>query len=401
MSAIVHPTVHDVPNPCLEYPSKVASGTLLAGVATGFPSDQMRKVKAYQGMGASFFLADMIANEDRTVALRIFLLDNSGSTAESDGHVIQPDRTGRLQSYPATRWEEIMTSALDQARWNATAGVRCEFWLLNPPCPDNPEEGRDYVVVDPKFGSPEIQVESLNRVLRSNGPRGVTPMAMRLAQLRRRLQEQVTPGKRILFSIMTDGLPTSPNCGKTYDKDKTQFVNELRRLTAEFNLFVVIRLATDEDAVVDYYNKIDEEMELPLDILDDLKGEADEVRECGNGWFVYTPLLHRLREGGLFENIFDLLDERALKTPEIAKLMELLFRGPDDEPFPRNPKELFDLARQINSRCEPVFDVRRQVYGPPLNLHLLEKALGTKSRRGLMNSFFRVLTCSTKMPSKE
>ena len=30
---------------------------------------------------------------------------------------------------------------------------------------------------------------------------------------------------------------------------------------------------------------------------DDLTGEANELHAIGNGWFAYTPLLHRIREG--------------------------------------------------------------------------------------------------------
>lgn len=30
---------------------------------------------------------------------------------------------------------------------------------------------------------------------------------------------------------------------------------------------------------------------------DDLNGEAKELHAIGNGWFAYTPLLHRIREG--------------------------------------------------------------------------------------------------------
>jgi hypothetical protein len=32
---------------------------------------------------------------------------------------------------------------------------------------------------------------------------------------------------------------------------------------------------------------------------DDLTGEAKELHAIGNGWFAYTPLLHRIREGAI------------------------------------------------------------------------------------------------------
>merc|ERR1712151_1215293 len=120
----------------------------------------------------------------------------------------------------------------------------------------------------------------------------------------------------------------------------------LRSFAATFNSFIVIRLATDEDSTVNYYNQIDGELELPLDILDDLKGEAIEVYDSGNGWFAYTPLIHRIREGGTMERLFDLLDERPLMPNEIANFLELLFRAPGDAPFPRKPQELYEKMQK-------------------------------------------------------
>jgi len=392
----------DESNPDLSMPNEPEFEPMLLG-ARGHQNinSHDKRVKAYQGMETPFGLADMLANEDPSVALRIFLLDNSGSTSNADGHVLHKDSLGRTQSITTTRWEEICATALDQATWNATAGVRSEFILLNPPCPQNPQAGRDFAVVDPKAGSPAAQVEILRRILAQNGPRGTTPLTTRLQQLQRRLANEVKDGRRVMLSIVTDGMPTSPNNGTTSHSDRTAFVNELRSFTSNFNAFVVIRLATDDEDTVDYYNRIDEELELPLDILDDLKGEAEEVHGCGNGWFAYTPLVHRIREGGTLEKLFDLLDERAFTMPEIAKFMELLFRGPNDPPFPRNPKELLQRGKEINARSVHVYDSRLDRTMPPLNIKLLEKALGQSSWQRFKATparLMRTLACAKYLP---
>jgi len=366
-------------------------------------AQQQRSIKEFQRMDAPWGLASMLAEENPGISLRIFLLDNSGSTSGADGHVVEKGSRGEMQEFEATRWEEICAMALDQAEWNARAGVRSEFILLNPPCPQNPQNGRDFFVIDPNAGNAKGQVEVLSRLLRNNGPRGATPLAQRLAQLTHRLQHEVRDHKRIMLTIVTDGLPTSPNDGTCTDRDRHEFVQMLRTFTHSFNSFVVIRLATDDDSTVDYYNKIDEELELPLDILDDLQGEAKEVHECGNGWFAYTPMIHRIREGGSFEKLFDLLDERAFKAHEISKFAEFLLRGPKDARFPREPRALLKVVRDAVAKAPLVYNGRLRRMTPVVDLKMLEKALGLSTlqrMKVLPARMIRALTCSSKLPSE-
>ena len=50
-------------------------------------------------------------------------------------------------------------------------------------------------------------------------------------------------------------------------------------------VWVVIRLCTDEDKMVNYWNGIDNEIELNMDVIDDPLGEAEEIHRyvCGVG----------------------------------------------------------------------------------------------------------------------
>ena len=51
-------------------------------------------------------------------------------------------------------------------------------------------------------------------------------------------------------------------------------------------VWVVIRLCTDEDKMVDYWNSVDGEIELNMDVIDDPQGEAQEI-------FAYVTASHR------------------------------------------------------------------------------------------------------------
>lgn len=193
---------------------------------------------------------------------------------------------------------------------------------------------------------------------------------------------------------------------KAYDQQcanqHAQFVQQLHMFTSTWNAFVVIRLTTDEKSTVDHFNTIDKGLELPVDVVDDLQGEAQEVYSAGNGWFAYTPMIHRMRERGCtFEKLFELLDERTLGLSEIAKFMELFFREPDEKPFPRHPAKLLTLAGEINARSAPVYDARLDKMVPPLNMKQLRKALGLSPFQRMKSMRKRItatMTCSSRLP---
>lgn len=88
-------------------------------------------------------------------------------------------------------------------------------------------------------------------------------------------------------------------------------------------MWVVIRLCTDEGRVIRYWNTIDAQLEGCLDILDDLQGEAKEVK-LHNAWLTYGEPLHRLREWGVKMTELDYIDEAQLSLREMSSLCEVL-----------------------------------------------------------------------------
>jgi hypothetical protein len=83
---------------------------------------------------------------------------------------------------------------------------------------------------------------------------------------------------------------------------------------------VVVRLCTDEENVVSYWNDVDRQLEINLDILDDPIGEAAEI-ESVNRWLNYGVPMHRMREWGVHLRELDLIDEQQLSATQILSIL--------------------------------------------------------------------------------
>ena len=69
-----------------------------------------------------------------------------------------------------------------------------------------------------------------------------------------------------------------------------------------------------------------QQLELSIEVIDDYFHEAKQVTKH-NPWLNYAVPLHRCREMGFQNRVFDLLDERKLNEDELLEFLKLLF-GP-------------------------------------------------------------------------
>lgn len=175
------------------------------------------------------------------------------------------------------------------------------------------------------MGAQEQERAQLQK-LTGSSPTGTTPICASIKQVvasvRAQAPELRAKGQRALVEIATDGVST--------DGDLASALRPLEQLP----VMVVVRLCTDDRSVVSYWNEIDDNLELEMDVLDDLEGEAAEVHAL-NPWLTYGEGLHHVREWGSANKLLDLLDETRFTEPQVASMVELILgQGAVDFPPP-------------------------------------------------------------------
>lgn len=119
-------------------------------------------------------------------------------------------------------------------------------------------------------------------------------------------------------------------------------------------IWLVIRLCTDEDKVTDFYNELDGKLELSLEVLDDFLGESREVHQF-NSWLNYSLPMHRCRELGYHDRLFDLIDERPLTKGELREFCVLLF-GSELDAIPDPVSDWKDFIMYIQEQLKREMD---------------------------------------------
>lgn len=147
-------------------------------------------------------------------------------------------------------------------------------------------------------------------------PGGGTPLCHHIRQIVQEIRNAEATlranGQRACIVICTDG--------ESSDGSIAEAMKPLERLPC----WVVVRLCTDDDSIVDYWNNIDSQLEVEMDVLDDFVSEAKEIMSV-NSWLVYGEPLHRLREWGIRFKELDLLDEAKLSPDQMRFLVAMMY----------------------------------------------------------------------------
>jgi len=306
--------------------------------------------------------------------LRIVILDNSGSMRAADGKKLV-FHGGSYKSIGCSRWQELVADVRGIAMMSDVLGARTDLHLLNPV----PSFNALSLKTDAYDGGiapvgRTVDVPELERLLDRINPGGTTPLTESVMSI----VSMITPmaprlrasGQSVAVLICTDGMPN----------DKNSFVQAMRVLQT-LPVWCVVRLCTDEDAVVDFWNDLDRQLEAPLEVLDDVHGEASEVYTF-NSWLTYAPPLHMARLFGLHEKLFDALDEQALMPSQIRTFIQLLF-GLSDLPEPELDRPGFvEAVRQALQEQPLAYDSRSRRMKPWIDLRKLEHALTPGVRCG-------------------
>lgn len=265
------------------------------------------------GDGATQFLKEynwpsgltqaMLRNLEK-MPIRFIILDDSGSMAVSDGAKLIGDGANKKQ-ITCSRWSELLINAKFFCGLAHAASCLTEFRLLN--------NGAPCVVGNPNDNGAGYQ--HMMQLLNNSSPGGTTPLCRHIYEITEQVRSMETQlrasGHKAAIVICTDG--------EASDGDLAAALAPLKSLP----VWVVVQLCTGEDNVVSYWNNIDSQLELDLDILDDLESEAKEIYEH-NRWFTYGEPLHRMRGFGVAIKELDLLDEVSLSPDQIRDVCALM-----------------------------------------------------------------------------
>merc|ERR1719330_1937385 len=314
--------------------------------------------------------------------VRFWIIDNSGSMKKADGHrIVETCVKNDVKVVDCTRWQEIKECVNYHAGLSGLLFAPTVFKFLNSP---GARAGSQQLSVA-EYSLHNVQDEqyTIRTTMNNTSPEGFTPLRDRIIELHDIIQNMndtlKNTGQKAVVVIATDGIPTDER-GYSTSFVRDAFIKALRRLL-ELPVWVVFRLCTDDDDVVEFYNNLDDDPELSIEVLDDFIGEAMEVYEF-NPWLNYGLPLHRMRESGFNDRAFDFIDQRALTKTELRQFCASLFgqENFDGVPDPSIDWQGFmaEITRLNNQESHSYNPVKKKVL-PWVDVNTLHKMYGEDS----------------------
>ena len=337
------------------------------------------QVQVLKEQGFPKGIINEINRNSQAFPLRIWVVDNSGSMMAQDGHrIVETLNKDNVKLVSCSRFMEIQETVDYHGQMAALLQAPTVFRLLNDPGravgPQQfsiAERGEEFIPQD---------LEVCRRTMYGTQPSGCTPLTQHVMEIRANVlameEELRNAGTKVAIVLATDGLPTDRR-GYSKPSSRREFANALHSLQG-LPVWVVIRLCTDDETVVEYYNNLDAQLELSIEVLDDFMGESEEVNSY-NSWLNYALPLHRVREMGFNHRLLDLLDERKFTLDEVAAFVRLLF---GDECFDGVPDPHMDFTGFLDSLASIVHNEKRQwnprtkKMEPWINMKKLKKIYG-------------------------
>jgi hypothetical protein len=339
-----------------------------AGVGVASPPPP---VPQYDAQGTADFLrahkwnaglTDTFLRNLQRMPIRYIIADDSGSMVASDGHILMKDSLGNERLVGSSRWSELCEALRFHAGVARAANAPTEFRTLNSLAPilvgtADPEGLEYYRFLD---------------FLKNSSPGGSTPLCKHVGEIVAKIR-QLAPAlraanQRACVAIYSDGEAT--------DGDLVEAMKPLQSLP----VWVVVRLCTDEQRVVDLWNNLDTQLEISMDVLDDWRGESLEVFS-GNPWLNYCEPIHRCREFGLELKEFDMLDSNLLSFEQLRSFCAFLYGGSVDS-FPHPEISWSDFVSRVeaeNDKLPKIWNPRTGQAENWISISKLKSAYGKSS----------------------
>jgi len=327
------------------------------------PPNETAAIQFLQGHGWPDGIQHQLIKGAAKLPVRFVIVDNSGSMMSNDGQRLVA-HGHQYKFIQCSRWTELIESVRFFATLAEAARTPTEFRLLN---------GANPIMVGIGDDNGQRYRELLQHLEQS--PNGGTPLCLHIsevvAQITALAPQLRANNQKAALIIATDG--------EASDGDIASAMAPLRNLP----VWVVIRLCTDEERVLKYWNEVDSQLEVDIEVLDDFESEAREVAKL-NDWFTYCEPIHRIREFGVLVKEIDLIDEAPLSTDQMRSVVALLLTaGPASEiPHPDLDWRAFtSFVGNLNSTLPKVWCPIKKRVQPRINMGALSRRYHKGSKR--------------------